>query len=911
MDFNEKINYLISKVKEKKNIGLDLLDILDDKDFINKVHKDSQDNIKQALYSSERICDDKEKIVISLILIGMLEYDGNFYSYVQGTYNDLYEKFSSQKIEGFIRSILHKYERKYEILNKERNINVALRNAIVPKEYLSSFFEFIYDIYKINFEYYLPTDTYNGFKFVYNGLKHNTSLDGDEISVKATQKTYKLISTTKKLIKNEEDLDCLIKFSTIVSEIIDRWYWNKGEEVLSPYFKYGFEKWKNNFESKKSNHKENRKSISEFRSRWEPKFLLKNNSVFIEPPIHHIESKYNYKDLVVKVFNDDEEIYSDSNCNIKEIFGGYQINSHRIEIKKPLNKLRYKLLCGETTIYDSKNKLYRNFIVFDSSGVEISNNTNFEGTVIVCHKDIEKDIGLFKNDDFYYLSYKNVKNGDVICISNEIFNFSTKLSPGVFGEKHQNCFIHNLDKDKYIEVYKEVKNVYFEESTEIEKFEISINNKNYKISDFKYEVYEREGINKYVLNLDLKDDGIYCIKIYNIFNGKKFKILENTFLLDSVLNFSYKKLSDEGYNVEISNCMLENKKSIEVYPDSFDVNYLKFSYKDENYNYIIPINLKYYSLNNKEWNCSSLWFWIDDIKYDTEFLLVDHEIDNVKVLGEDNSIIEDDIGFEKSYSFIKLPISFLRNFKNNYKYIKLAFYIDEFQKYSITCYNSCVIDEERTEITFLDRKKSVKDSNCVKVSPIFYGKNKVNFKIKNKDNKDIYNSEYFESGKSIYLRGLKSFKEYTFRFFEITNSLLKKENLIYEKKEIFYFRDDFINRIFKIDTASYKNFKEAPFEEKKCDFRFVFLEIIERIDDNNFIGEIFIKTNSKKWKLDINPVEIEICSEVLGNIIEVFITNNGDGLLLDTNKHEILNTLTDHYAQDIYLFELNFDQRGY
>ncbi|WP_290146285.1 hypothetical protein, partial [uncultured Dubosiella sp.] len=108
---------------------------------------------------------DREIIFISLVLIGMLHYDGNYYDYVRETYKDAYDRFSEQSIEGRIRSVLNQYQsinRKQS--NRNRLINVVLENALVPSYFLRSFFDFIYDIYRINFNYELSDSLYDDFK---------------------------------------------------------------------------------------------------------------------------------------------------------------------------------------------------------------------------------------------------------------------------------------------------------------------------------------------------------------------------------------------------------------------------------------------------------------------------------------------------------------------------------------------------------------------------------------------------------------------------------------------------------------------------------------------------------------------------------------------------------------------------
>ena len=115
----------------------------------------------------------------------MLYYDGAFYESVRKTYKSLYRRYSEQKVEGLIRTLLNNYRTKDDATGaKTRIINVVLAGSIVPSYYLGSFFEFIYDIYKLNFDSDLPDDLYGEFQFVYDGLQNVMRSESDEVQVK-------------------------------------------------------------------------------------------------------------------------------------------------------------------------------------------------------------------------------------------------------------------------------------------------------------------------------------------------------------------------------------------------------------------------------------------------------------------------------------------------------------------------------------------------------------------------------------------------------------------------------------------------------------------------------------------------------------------------------------------------------
>lgn len=109
--FENKLSYLCKLVRDKKNIGPDLIDVLNNESAMSEIHSRAERNLMQAVGSYSGYCANQEIIVVSLVLIAMLEYDGNYYDSVRATYKDLYDRYTEQKVEGKIRSILSKYKK--------------------------------------------------------------------------------------------------------------------------------------------------------------------------------------------------------------------------------------------------------------------------------------------------------------------------------------------------------------------------------------------------------------------------------------------------------------------------------------------------------------------------------------------------------------------------------------------------------------------------------------------------------------------------------------------------------------------------------------------------------------------------------------------------------------------------------
>ena len=111
-----KINYIKQLVRERKNIGLDLIDIIDNEEAINEIHSKAEKQLAAALNSYSGIISryaDREIVFISLCLIAMLKYDGNYYDYVADTYKNIYRKYNyfNISLKLYISHSTHIYHR--------------------------------------------------------------------------------------------------------------------------------------------------------------------------------------------------------------------------------------------------------------------------------------------------------------------------------------------------------------------------------------------------------------------------------------------------------------------------------------------------------------------------------------------------------------------------------------------------------------------------------------------------------------------------------------------------------------------------------------------------------------------------------------------------------------------------------
>lgn len=899
-----KLAYLCKLVKEKKNIGIDLIDILDNESAIQEIHSRAESNLMQIVSSYSGYCKNQEIIVVSLILIAMLEYDGNYYDSVRETYKKLYRSYSEQKIEGKIRSILNKYKRQSEPGSRSRIINVALENAIVPQAFLPGFFEFIFDIYKLNFEYDLPKELYENFKFVFEGLRNNMLSDGDDISINVTQKTYKLIAATKQLISREDGLDAVIKLSIIIVKFIDRRFWDEELKIFNPYLKVGYEGWQKTLKETTRGGYERKKSNPELHSRWEPKFVMFDNSVYLNPPSHRVKAQYDYRDIAVVVLNDGEELYRNNHCDIREIIGGYRVDTGKFELDKPLGKLAYRLVAGNEIIYDSKDKLYRNSIVFNSNGQEISNNTDFEGTVYIAYKKGEANIENIITKENYCIGYKLVRMGDAIEIGHDVFNFSVMAKPGIFGQLYPNCYVKQEDRDELIQVYRDKCVVVFEADNVSNKFEISVNGKSKKLREMQYKVTVKASTTKYIVDLELHKSGVYEIEINQFVLGSKNRILQERLAYDSDLIFTKEQIDNVSFRVQVTSKLLTHNIDSEISISDFVPGFIQFEDAGKKYNYFIPFDFGFYKLSEHKWCSLTEDLWIDDINDKSVLNLYDSQCDGLLIYKESGEIIEDDIRLQDKGYYKQIPIYFLTSYKNENRFVTLAFTVEEKVKYILSCYNKCVIDEENTEIQCFDNPKKAT------ITPIYHGKNNVFYELFNATGEKILTGKLLSSGQTSTLLNFKSFKEYKIQFHEKTKILqLRKNTLLMEVSKIFYAKEDFIGRAFKIDEIYFNQIIQGKFVERQWFFNKVYVKLTDIIDYDKgiFEGQLYIKkTNGRDFFLfNINPVEVEVCSDVIDGTMDIYITNEGDGLLFDPERRGILNAMEHPSAPDIFLYTIN------
>ncbi len=890
-----KIEKIKNCLKSGKLIGNQLIELINDNTIISKIHNESQKQLYKLLERKNSIYDvDLEMIFISLTLIALLNYDGNYYNHVRDIYEKIYDEYGEQRIEGKIRDVINSFNNSDQ--DEYRIISSVIRNAIVPRPYLPSFLDFIFDIYKLNFNYSidLESDLNDEFLFVYDGIKKDLNYDDDVLNLKVTSKTYKLIKTTKDLIKDDDKVEELIALSVTVLKYIDKFYWSNDDlKIDNEYFKYGFDNWKNNLDKDRSTSKNSQSKESLFKSTWEPKFKNEGSKIYLVVPNHKIKSYYDYENLSIEVTNGESTIYKNDNLKVFDIVGGYRIENEDILIDNPLGKLRYKLLCGDEVIYDSTNKLYRNYLIFKSTGVEWKNNSDYSGTVVICCKELTDDFKLMANCENYVIGFTKVKSGDCLKIKNDILNFTSIQSSGIIGrEKNAKCYIKKVE----IPIYEEIYNVVYESENNKKNIAVIINGQRNHLSDLVCTESKHGNYNNFIIDQSF-ENGLNEVIFEENIDGKYKRTNKFEFIVDSDFDYTYEQIGQREYLISIKYLNKEYPpKSISY--DEDNISLIEF----DDISFELPIKIPLFKLDNNSWeNILDNYLWIKDINIDSKIKFYGFTFDKICITDEEGKILTTLFPVKSNYYF-NLNIGTLKSYESH-KYIKLDFYSENKKVGFLYCYCECVINEKQCHFW------NDEISGTYKCLLSYYGKGNVFVRVLDNFQNVILEKEV-GNGKEVSLDGLESFTNYKLQVVKKNKGFsLNKEVIIYEKNIVHYSVNDLVGKYFKISMINIEQSTRGKIVRYSRTLRNTFVEFIEQKDNTNFIGNLYVYKGAKQYFDKINPIEIELTSSIDNGVVEASLTKDGDGLLSEYPYYSILNTIDSKTAVDIFSYIINIERK--
>ena len=889
--FETKLEHLKQQVKSRKNIGIELIDILDNDEAIEKIHEYAERELMRALRYGSSISIEGEIVFISLCLIAMLGYDGKFYDDVRVTYSRTYNSYSSQKIEHNIRDILNRFRTDEKKYSETRIINIVLSNSLVPSYYLPAFFDFIYDIYKINFDYSLPEDMHREFTFVYDGLRNCMQLDSDEIKLNVTKKSYKLIRTTKQLLLEGTYIEDIIKLSILVVKLINKVVWDIPVHVYNPYLKCGFDKWIEKY--REDTQKKEIKKIYGFRGRWKPTWELHGTNVYLIPPMHRIKQDVEYEKIRIEVLSGDRTVYRNKRPDVREIFGGYTIKTDPIHIDDPLSDISYRLLEGENSIYDSYRSLNRRFIFFDDKGQEISNNSNYKGIAVLCAGEGNDTGQSFFHSNHYKLSSLKVNIGDIVYIDGEIFNFSALSKPGLFGEKYPNQFVQNVLTEQTMVVYQTLEYITFESDLDADNHEISINNNTYTLKHFKYNVSRLGGINRFLVYLNVEEGDLYSITVRKKQGNSLIKVAGFDFALDPFFAINIENINNRVYSISIYSDLLKIRNT-EVEITSIREDIFKFKNRGNDYRYLIPLEINTYKIDDYSWKPYSDDIWIGSVKNESTIRFLDPHIEEILVYGNDGTEVTR-VPTIRDLNTSCVSIGFLQTYRQIYDYMMISILKEGRVVNGLFCYNKCILGD-KTEILFNPVEQ------VLHVYPHYHGEGNVFFEITYDNGSILYKSEYLQNNDLITVEGVQPNTNYHVSFYEKKKGLsLNKDRLIGKFSRTFYSNSSFIDKTFHIikgfvlckdDDIEHGSVAEDNENVHSVPLQNAYLYIVKRYKDDMYSGELYKEGSRKGFRSNkIKDVIIVLSNEVIDGEIEIFIKKDNHNMGYDVNRKYVSERL--------------------
>lgn len=895
---NLKLDYLQKKVLTSKNIGLDLIDMLEDSQLITYIHRAAENKMRRILCSSSGyIHSGSELVFISLSLIALMNYDGSFYSHVEEIYSNLFKQYSNQRIQASIRSIINRYSRNM-ITDSERIINSVLENAIVPLPYLPSFYDFVNDIYKINFNYDLDQlDIASELHFIYDGLSKSINDTDDNLSLNVSKKTYKLIKTTKSLIIDPDKRSSIVQLTQNVLKVLDKYYWKKDNiQIYNTYYRTGFEVWK----------KRQRGNLKDFRNRTVSgnrghfQFYLQDKQVKLCIPKFKIKS-YEQTDKLTLIIKNGKKVICDvDHYIIREIIGGYQIEFDDLELNCPLGNLNASLYHENRELYSSEGLLYRDYLLFDDNGNEIKTKSNYKGKIyILCQYTNDPSIHHILDTHMGTLGFTEVTSQTVLEVNGQSITFKKEMKPNIYGQRVYEAYILENEKRVY-PVYRYISLFVFESELSYDQLYVKLNGKKMDLSDFEYEHSIEAGIHKYIVLFQIEKQGMYELRICESINGRTISGGVFTFAIDQ-LDYNTTMIDDNHYEYQI-NTYFDIPETGTIVITEYNDMHFRFQFNQSTYQYYIPFNIAMYQIDQNGWNPMSQYIWINDIENESIMYYQGFHCDEVRV----NDINGNKIGQleikEKGY-YHYVTIGLLYNYKNSGGYSDIQFIKRNCCVATVRCYFLCMIDKDATTMEYNS------EAGIFNVNLLTYGEGNLWFSLFDSKG-DIIEKSKVPSDLKISVTNVPTFQMCKLIIEDKPKGFtLKKSRVVFEKEFVLYSLNGLEDRMFKVDFIDLERYSKKGVYYETCKILGCYVKFILRKSGTDFVGEIYRKIHSEYLPIEkLNPVEIEVLSDIQENYVDLAITKDGDGLLYNRKKHKLLSELEDETAPDIFSYRLNLKE---
>lgn len=859
--FEEELNEILNSEMQ----AYSLLKYLNDKNFEEEIVSFTKNGFHDALYSSFPSKESKKLVMLGLTFIALKYYDGSLWPHVYEKFSDLYQdqKILESKIRDKVLGLLTS---KYNCERKHYQIPVM--NSIVPFYYASNYIEFANDIYVKNMDcnisfYNIEEEIEN----VFNSISDSLTDSDDSFKYNYEQnnsKTYKLIKATKNIIKSKFKRKELILLTKDIIKKLDNFY-NGKKNSVNYYIDEAFNKW---IKETEDNERLKTKNNTNFIKSKFPYFTFLNNNgcIYLHTPTKRLFGYYEPQKFSMEILENDNVIYQSNNLKINQLLGGSEIIQHNQKIDNPLNKIRCKIYYNQEVVYDSKDLLYRDYLLFNDDK-ELKNNKSYNGLVYFIYKNsCDFKLRKLKEYDFYKISYSTVCENEEYILDNKYnISFSNTIKPGIIGNKILGLEL--IEYNDLIPIYIEIDKICLT-SYNTNKFanRIKINGEFIDSVEF-VEILEQPNALAYILDINklyLKTD-FYIIELVDIQQNKTF--CKYKFLYDSDIDIQQVISNEFSISVRYSGFfeMIDraNRKYTEFILDINDLDKKKLYLNIDNYLYKCKFSLTipFYRIDDGSAYIFSHNITSEDFSAQSKLFFNNINCDKV-IYRADNIINELTIKTIQSEQYIELSEFF--NLKKC-KLIELSFSFDGIEKQYLKIYNDVVFNAEESYYSVDFRNEEIQFKtvfNGIKTTDNIYIQIKNRYGIIAEEVIDEFNNlNVFKLGnkiQKIHYCVYRKVKKY------LGFKIIDNQEILDEGDFAYYPLVSLIKKYLVIDKVFIQRNED---DLEMMNTYNLNLRIVKRFSDFYFLGFLYKNNNGQMQAFDK-------IGAVLINLSQVYLTNN-------------------------------------
>ena len=908
--FEKELNELLNDDK----VAYSLLKFLNNEKFEEELINFSKKGFEEIRDFEHPLKDDKKLVLFCLTFIALKYYDGNLWEHVYKKFHNLFND-ENEMTKCIINKVLNSLSQEYNCKRKYYQIPVI--NSIIPFNYAKDYFEFAYDIYTKNLECNISDcNVEQEVEDIFNVIKEQLNDNDDSFKYDYEQnskKTYKLIQATKSIIKSGFKLDELLWFTKDIINKIDCFY-NAVNLNTNYYIDESFNKWYQTKHNDLENINDLKKKSNNLKS-GAAYFTYSNNIVYLHTPTRKERGIYDPKLFSLQIYENEKLIYENKNLIVKQIIGASVIEEYKYEIKNPLNKISCKLLYDNQILYDSKESLFRNFLIFNDNQNELKNNRSYQGLVYFLYKlDCDNKLSPLYENEFYKTAYANVYEDNQFILDNEKIFFTDYTKSQINGDKITGLEL--IKENDNISIYKDIKKIIFVSNNLNEAAnKIKINSNFINIEDV--DVIKQD--NEIIYIIDFKKlnflPGLYKIEFIDIENDKTIKKYQ--FLYDPKIDINQIILNNDEIIFQYNGTFLiinENNENIAKFNLLInDLNKTNYYLDIDNvfYNCKFNLTIPYYQIDNKTINIFNKPITSEDFMINSKlfFNIIDCNKVNYSINENNNKELKIKTLDHKQY----VELGELINFKDC-DVIKIQFFSNNNETNCLFLYNNPIFDINQFCLTINSIKEEIEFKTFIlgkKSTDLFF------IKLENKNeiiqSQELNNINTFKISNKIQTINYCIYQEIKKLIGFKTSQTI---NILEEGNFNYYPISALLKKYLLINKILLEEYKDRAMLEVKNQY----LKLVNRVNESEFIGYLYTYENGKMQYLDkIKQVKVDITNNVYDQNNNFYFDakiyiNNGKVCLLqfDKNKRNVFNGNSMDYRHiSKYRINLTLGQQNY